>query len=317
MLRDDRDPTTPGSARYFPTGDGTAIPLDAFFQSLFDQFAGLSTRKRRLLALGLLLVLVVTALAVGRWLPDPVDWSRTYRPAALKLASGRSPYEVSSFHNPPWILIPLIPIAALPSKVGNGVLFVVTLSAVVFVAIRMGAKPISLLALIASFPVLFLLLFGQIDWLILLGTLLPPQLGLFLVLTKPQAGLGIAVFWLVASLRRGGLREALRVFAPVTLLFLLSMALFSTGFLNTPLILVPTKHNMSLWPFSIPIGLGLLAVALRNRDFKLSMMSSPFLSPYVSPHTWTIALLPLVRWQGVAILASLASWSILLVELSR
>jgi len=259
--------------------------MNVFFCSLVESYTASDIRRKRFLVLIGGALLVCTALAVALFLPELIDWTRSYRPATLLLASGHSPYEIKSFTNPPWVLIPLIPIALLPSRIGGGVLFVVSLCALVFAAIRMGATPLSLIAFIVSFPVFFMLLFGQIDWLVLIGILMPPPVGLFFVLAKPQAGIAIAVFWLVEALRKGGLRQALAEFAPVTLAFGLSIAVFGFWFLDTPPGMVTAKYNFSVWPLSIPIGMVFLVSALRGRKKELSILASPFLSPYVAPHS--------------------------------
>src|SRR5690606_38971700 len=66
----------------------------------------------------------------------------------------------------------------------------------------------------------------NIDWLPLVGFVLPPQIGLFFILIKPQMGLAVALFWLVEAWREGGLREVIRVFGPVGAALALSLALY-------------------------------------------------------------------------------------------
>jgi hypothetical protein len=263
------------------------------------------------------ILLVFMAVEVMLYLPDLIDWERTYRPATQLLASGQSPYEIKSFLNPPWVLIPLIPIAFLPSKIGGGILFVISLCALIFTAVRMGATPLSLIAFLLSFPVFFLLLFGQIDWLILLGILMPPQIGLFFVLAKPQIGLGIAVFWLVEAFRKGGIRRILIDFTPVAVMFCLSVVIYGFWFKNISSELFTANYNFSLWPLSLPIGAVLLISALRTRKKEISLLSSPFFSPYVAPHSWSSALLAILPRQWEALAASLGSWIMLYMRLLR
>ncbi len=291
--------------------------MDIFFRSLQESFAASTARRQQLLLLVGATLVVCAVVAVALCLPELIDWTRSYRPAALLLASGQSPYEIDSFTNPPWVLVPLIPLALLPSRLGGAILFVVTLCALVVVAIRVGATPLSLIAFVLSFPVFFMLLFGQIDWLVLVGVFMPPPVGLFFVLAKPQAGIAIAIFWLAEALRKGGFGGAVAEFAPVTLAFGVSIAVYGFWFLDTPSGMVTAKYNFSLWPLSIPIGVTLLVSALRSRKRELSLLASPFLSPYVAPHSWSIALLAILPLQWEAIAASVGSWIMLLMGLAR
>jgi hypothetical protein len=66
--------------------------------------------------------LLVIGWAVYSYLPLGVDWYSTYRPAALEILNLRSPYNIPSFFNAPWILLPILPIAFLPEKMGFAVM---------------------------------------------------------------------------------------------------------------------------------------------------------------------------------------------------
>jgi hypothetical protein len=291
--------------------------MNIFFQTLIKSYQIAPKRTQQALLFIMFSLLTFITVAVTLYLPELIDWERTYRPATILLISGHSPYDIKSFLNPPWALIPLIPIAFLPSKIGGGILFAISLSAIIYVAVRMGATPISLIGFLISFPVLFLLLFGQIDWLILLGILMPPQIGLFFVLVKPQAGLAIAIFWLFEAFHKGGIRRVLIEFSPVVIMFGLSTIIYGFWFLNTPSELFTAKYNFSLWPLSIPIGAVLLINALRNRKKEISIMSSPFLSPYVAPHSWACALVAILPMQWEAVAASIGSWIMFYMGLLR
>ena len=97
-------------------------------RQMFETTAGLTTWRNLERALGVavllsaILILIVLAYA---YLPDGIDWRDTYRPAALKLLAGQSPYDVLIFFAAPWGLIPLAPFALLPVRFGRVALFVV------------------------------------------------------------------------------------------------------------------------------------------------------------------------------------------------
>jgi hypothetical protein len=235
------------------------------------------------------------------------EWGKIYRPATLELISARSPYSFGLLLTPPWLLIPLIPLALLPEKLGSALLCSIGLAAFSTLGIKMGAKPITLAFIILSYPVSLCLYRGQIDWLPLLGFLLPPQYGLFLVTAKPQLGVAIAIFWLVEAWRKGGLRQAVKVFAPVCLAYLLSFVIYGFWPLENSFN-IQDPLQVSLWPYSIPIGLAFLFLAIRSRKANLSMAASPFLSPYVQAYSWSGALFGLLPYQAVTIVAVIGVW---------
>jgi hypothetical protein len=262
---------------------------------------------RLLLLLLLVTTLFLLARAVYVYLPGGMDWIFYFRPAALELLHGRSPYTVHGFYYPFWILLPLMPIALLPAGIGVAALYVLGLLAYAYVAYKLGAQPVTLVFLLLSFPVMSGLYNGQIEWLAVLGLVLPKSLGLFLLLSKPQTGLGIALFWFVEILREAGWSEALRKFVPVGLGFALSFLLFGLWPLQA-LGRISAGMNASLWPHSIPFGLILLIVAFNKRKLGLSMMASPLLSPYFTFHTWSVVLLGLLPSQVLVVLAAVGTW---------
>ncbi len=251
--------------------------------------------------------------AVAQVLPVGVDWHLTFRPATLALIAGESPYTSAAVSAPyggaPWGLIPLIPFALLPEKLGWGFLFVS--SAVIFAmaAIRLGAKPVALTAFLLSPPVLHCLLNGNLDWLPALGFILPPQLGLFLLAIKPQMGSVVAVFWLVEAWRRGGWREIARRFGPLALGLVLSLLVYGWWPLN---MLKISQHTTwweaSLWPTSIPVGLALTVAALRQRRIQYAIAASPCLSTHVVFHSWSGVLLAVSASTPEMVAAVLGLW---------
>jgi len=254
--------------------------------------------------------ILLTVILIGLfylYLPLGVDWRDTYQPSTLELLRGHSPYDIVPFVNPPWILLPLIPLAILPDKLGCAIWAVLSLYAYGYVAFKFGAKPLALLALIFSYPVLFDLFYGQIDALIILGFLMPPGIGIFFVLAKPQIGIGIAVFWAIEAWRKEQFRGLVKLLVPVSIAFLLSFILYGTWFLRARNS-IPLTVNAALWPQAIPIGLALLVYAIRTRSKNISILSSPFLSPYMGPHSWAVALLGLLPNQIELIIASVGLW---------
>lgn len=247
------------------------------------------------------------------YLPPGIDWHQTFRPAALELLHLRNPYAVQGFLNPPWTLLPLLPLAVLPENVGRAILLLLNLGALAFAAHRLGANKLALGVFLASPIVLHGLLNASMDWMVVLGFALPPQIGLFFVVIKPQVGGAVALFWLVEAWRQGGWKEALRQFWPVTVALLASFALFGLW----PLRFGQTLGywwNASLWPLSIPVGLALLVAAFRKRSARYAMGAAPCLSPYVLFHSWVGALVALVEFPLEMVAAVAGLWVLVILR---
>lgn len=223
-----------------------------------------------------------------------IDWYTAFRPAALALLP--SPYAAAPlFFGPPWLLVPLLPLAILPPEIGRGLFFILSLAGFLLAIRRLDASPLTAAAFLLSPPVFHCLLNANIDWLPILGATLPPQFGLFLVLAKPQMGAVVALFWLVEAWRKGRAREVVRVFAPVSIALLGSILLYGLWPLRMGGVTDIAQWNASLWPASIPVGLALAVAALRRRDLRFSLAAGPCLSPYAAFHSWSGAVAALAR----------------------
>lgn len=265
------------------------------------------TRGRVIVVVFAVVVMIAVSYVLAPYVPPGVDWHTAFRPAILELLSMRSPYNVSGFFNPPWVAIILVPFAFFPEQVGRVMLILVGFIIYAVVAHRLGASRWALLALLLSPPVMHNMLNGNIDWLAMLGVILPPQIGLFFITTKPQIGVAIVFFWLIESWREGGWLETLRVFAPITIAMLASFLIFGLWPLRSR-VEVDLWWNTSLWPISIPFGLVLLVKALRKRDIFYSMGASPCFSPYILLHSWVVALYGIIRSTPETIAAVIGLW---------
>lgn len=259
---------------------------------------------------------VLGALAVALlipYLPVGIDWHLTYRPVTLGLLSGQNPYLNETFFNPPWVILPLIPVAVLPEATGRAVFFVVSIVGLALAGKRLGATPIGIAALLLSPPSLHGLLNANIDWMPLLGMTLPPRWGLLLVLVKPQVGAFVAAYWLYEGWRSGGIRRIVGDFAPVTIVVGISFLLF--GFFPAAMLRTPQMTwNASLFPYTIPVGLALVVAAFRRHNVRFAMAASPCLSPYLALHSWIAALGALAPQTPELIAAVLGLWGIIILQ---
>ncbi len=273
------------------------------------------------LIIGILAITALVLVAVmSVTLPLGIDWQDTYRPAALAMIQGDNPYAVevapnAPFFAAPWGLIPLIPLALLPVNTGRALLLLLSLISFAYTAKKLGAGLLGTAAFLVSPPVMHCLLNANIEWIPLLGFVLPPQVSLFFIAVKPQTGFAVGIFWLVGAWRKGGWREVLRVFSPVTVVLLLSFVLYGVWPFNFGGVMgIAQTFNASLWPVSLPVGLTLIVAAIRRRNIKFAMPASPCFSPYVLFHSWSAALVALSAQTTEMVTAVIGLWILVIIR---
>ncbi len=240
------------------------------------------------------------------------DWRNSYRPPILMLLEGKNPYDYPAANNPAWTYLLLSPLALLPPALGNTAIGLICSVSFAFTGYRMGVKPLPLALLLFSPQIMFLSRNGGIDWLVVLGYIMPPQIGLFFVLIKPQIGIAVALFWMAEAWRKGGIKQVVVTFAPVSLAYLVSFLLFGLHAIlpqqANALIEMKPNWDATMFPFSIPIGLLLITAAIRSRDLHKAILASPFLAPYVAFYSWPAAVLGLSESPLYMVVVLLGMW---------
>jgi hypothetical protein len=266
---------------------------------------------QRFLLLALLLI-TIPILYVG--LPVGLDWQNTYRPAALAVLEGRSPYTVEIYYAAPWAAWFLVPFAVLPYSLGRLITFLIGLLAFALVAWRAGATPVTMALFLCSAAVVGCLNNGNIEWMPLLGVIAPPWLGLILVAVKPQVGIGLGMFWLVMIWKEKGWKTMALTFMPAALLLLISFALYGLWPLRFNQTLAWSVDNTALGLQSLFVGAVLLVRSLRSRDARMALAAGPFLSPYVLQFTWSACLVALLEHPWELLAAVVCLWIPVLVR---
>ena len=238
------------------------------------------------------------------------DWLN-FLPAIKIFLQGGNPYlvgkEFYGVYEPFWAYLLLAPFALLPFWTGRILLFLVSLVAFAVSAVKMGASKFQLVMFLFSSSVFGGLYTGNIDFLVTLGFWMPPTIGLFFVLMKPQIGACIAIYWMYRAWREGGVWEIVRVFAPVTGAYLLSFLLY--GFWLKHLFnMANNPWNFGIFPYLVPIGIFLLYKALQQQDKRLAGMSSPMIAPYVTTYNFSIMLLSLFNRPALFLAAWVVLW---------
>lgn len=223
------------------------------------------------------------------------DWE-VYRLAVRALLSGGNPYLVGAgemrFFNPPWTLIPILPLTIFPHGIGMILNGVASLISFMLVArhLKMGIWGFFLLAI--SPMHIEALMYGNIEWLPMLGLLAPPPLALLIFTTKPQATIGLILLLLWQVWVKDKHKGILLTVAPTAVFLIITLWLW--GVPPMPGSANPGQH--SLFPYSLLLGIPALIWAIKKQDQKVAAFSGPFISPYVTFHGYLPALLPLRGW---------------------
>ena len=263
----------------------------------------------RLLA-GMLLIGYAIMFA-GIWPRVGLDWNEFFYPYSVAVLHGQNPFALNHGLFVPWVLAFTVPFAALPPRLGVAFFFFFTVASYAFIAHRMGAKEIALIAFMFSPPVSTQLLILNVDVFVFWGFVLPPPLALLLLLIKPQVGGVFALYLLLEQWRMGGWRRLLLNIAPTVIVIGLSFLLFGnwpayqySTFVNV----LRQSANTSLFPISLVAGIPLLVVALWKRRRRPAISAAVLCSPYVTLPSWgagLLACLPNDRLTVAAVVATM------------
>jgi len=250
-------------------------------------------KAKKVLGAAALAALAAIAVWIASFVPN-ADWYGTFHAAGRGLFRGESPYEQPLFVNPPWAAALLVPFVLFPPAIARGLVLVTSVAGLIYFAWRMHAPKFAVVAFLLSPTVIAVMLAANLDAYASLGMFLPPAGGLFLLLIKPQIGLGPAAFFALDAWRTRGIGGVLRVFLPVSAAALGSALLFPV-WVERILHMPAGIWNRSMFPFGIPIGLAVLWFAVRRRNAFLALAASPFLTPYISFPTYAIVQLGLMH----------------------
>lgn len=245
-------------------------------------------------------------------LPVGIDWIKHILPALEIFLQGGNPYvgmgpDTYQAPFPFWTFIILSPLAYLPYWVGRTLLFVISFAAFGYTAYRMKVKHWQVILFMTSAAVIGCLNNGNIDWLVTLGLWMPPWLGLFFVLMKPQVGAGIALFWVFIYWRELGWKAVLKMLAPVSVAYAVSFLLYGLWMFQN----FDYSYNNESWdtfPWTIPLGFFLLYYSTRHYDRSLPALGTALLAPYISQFSYSMPMLQLMRRPYLFTLSWILLW---------
>jgi hypothetical protein len=240
--------------------------------------------KQRMILIPVLVILLGVAVYFASFLPT-ADWYATFDPAARGVFSGHSPYEQVTYIYPPWGVLPLFPIVLFPPMLAHGLMFVTSTLILIYITWRLGASPLTAAAFFLSPTVIGALLVSNIDPMVISGIFLPPVWGLFILMIKPQIGIGVAFYYLLDTWKKWRFWGAVRVFAPIAIAYLVAALLFPVWIermIRNPQIV----WNRSLFPYTIPVGLFFMWLSVRRKNPYFALAAGLFFAPYYSFYSY-------------------------------
>jgi len=130
------------------------------------------------------------------------------------------------------------------------------------------------------------MLYGNIEWIPLLGVLFPAPLAMIFYSTKPQATIGLMLLTILLEWKRLRWKGVTLALIPTFALAMITVTIW-----GLPPVPGPTNPGQySLFPYSLILGLSALIMALKNRNIRMALFIGPFVSPYVTFHGYLPAL---------------------------
>ena len=249
--------------------------------------------RRRAIFIPVLVILLSAAVYFAAPLPS-ADWYATFDPAARGVYAGHWPYENPGYRYPPWAILPLLPMVLLPPQFAHGLMIVVSALILIYIAWRLHAPPLAVAAFLTSPTAVGILLINNLDPFVMLGVLLPPISGLFILVIKPQVGIGVILYHLFQTWKNERFWGVVRTFAPMTIAYFVFVLLFPmwvTRMLENP----SSGWNRSLFPYAIPLGILLIWLAIRRKNPYLALASSAFFTPYMTLYSYTAVQIGLMH----------------------
>ena len=234
-----------------------------------------------------------------------VDFKLCFYPAGGAVLAGQSPYQLGCFYNPFWLMLLFAPLSLLPMETAFTVYTALALAGYVIAVHRIGGGRSAVLLFLLT-PFLYASLqYGNIDWLVMLGAALPPTIGVWLVVLKPQLGLVLLALWAYRFWKTGNKGQILKVFAPVAIALVLSIAL---GWWRVPNIAKMASWNASIFPWGIPAGLLFTWQAFKQDDDRNALAATPFLSPYLAVFSYGLVVMPFLNKPRLMAVVATLSW---------
>lgn len=218
------------------------------------------------------------------WFLTMYDW-HIFRVAGLELLQGGNPYSTGEgllrFYNPWWTLVILAPLVVLPEALGKIANVLISFLIYIPVTRRYGIDKWGYFLIVTSAFHIRHIITGNIDWIVWIGLFLPAPIALLFFAIKPQMGVGLIIFTLYTAYRKHGIARAGLYLLPLVALTAIGLLWF-----GLPSYSPVAGNNVSILPFGLPMGLGLIYLSLTRCSERESAQAAPLFAPYLSYHSY-------------------------------
>lgn len=247
------------------------------------------------------------------------DWYLSFYPAIKAFLTGQCPYQIEGlqYANPPWTLLFLAPLGLLPPVWGFIVMGVINLTGL-FALFFKHQRGRWVLPVAISFPFMSLLVFGNIEGLILWGLVLGGPLGLILISTKPQVACLVGIVWIKKAWDRGKYIAVAKLITPLILVATYMMWKYP-GYISQMLVYSRRMDGIFTngYPWLIPAGIAMLMAAYTHEREEWAAVASLLISPYVRIQSWVAAIsLLVIRYPVKGTVMALSTWIVFVILLA-
>src|SRR5271157_2624285 len=263
-----------------------------------------SKRNSTLWTAGIVFAAVTSILYFAHsHMPIMIDW---YILSQVSSA-WKNPYQITGFVSPPYITA-FLAYAWLPLLWSNAINMLISIIVLGIANWKYKGGWIGLLLIFTSFEFLQLLGKNNIDWIPLLGVMLPPQLGIIMLSVQPQTLAGVGLIWLK--------EHGPKIFIPFAILITVSLAIWHgwpIEWIKSMQGIQKSAWNASLFPWSIPLGLFMLYKAWKSNDEILAAMATGCFAPYFGIYSLSpVIAIAGKKYRWVAILLWCLGWIMVL-----
>lgn len=247
--------------------------------------------------------------------PYGVDWLEIFQPVSRRMMSNDlyDPYVGTGFANPSYTFFVTIPFALLPVDIGRAAWFGFNFACLVVFAYMAGFEIPAIMVFMCTPPVFSTLWDGNIDGLVLLGFVLPPWIGIPLLMIKPQIGfVVVALYAFNALFRERDYRLFAQQFGPYFFLVACTLLTYHNWIPSMRAIAGVAGWNISLGPIGLFSALILCIFAFSENEKDLALPAGVLISPYVSINSFVVfPILFKKNWLVMAVITFVA-WVTLL-----
>ena len=262
-----------------------------------------SLKREFLIALG---VFLVSSVVIALNPPLGVDWKITFY-SISKIPF--NPYSNQTFINPPWVALFLLPFRFFSESTGLIINSSLNFLAIWLLLRKTKANLLAIILTLSSYPFIFSVHISNIEWVPAIGFLFPNAFGILLIMIKPQSGILVGIDWFFKQKRK-------ILFILIPTLWVTASLLIWRGWPIKMLTNISTHLNQnvnySLFPWTIPIGLGLIIYMIKSKppDGELwGTLATLCLMPYFAPQTLAIPFTLLAaKYPYPAIIAWVFLW---------